>query len=237
MADARPIKQAPTGPTKPAAGVMAARPAMDAVHVPRTETLPFSMTSSAVQTIAATDAESCVARHAKAAPAEAAPAEPPLKPNQPTHNMAVPRNVSTKLPWCILFSLRSPRYMAATRAPMPAVMCTTIPPAKSRTPMSAKNAPGPPQTMWHAGKYTANIHSVENHMTALNFMRSTSAPIMSAGVMIANVIWYNTHSASGIVPATDAAVTPAKPTLSQPPMKDANVVTPSFMPTSLNDSE
>ena len=147
MAEAAPIKHAPTGPTKPAAGVMAAKPAMEAVHVPRTDTLPFSMTSRAVHTMAETDAESWVAKHANAAPAEAAPAEPPLKPNQPTHNMAVPRKVKTKLPWCILFSLRSPRYMAATSAPIPAVMCTTIPPAKSRTPMSAKKAPGPPHTM------------------------------------------------------------------------------------------
>ena len=74
-------------------------------------------------------------------------------------------------------------------------------------------------------------------MTALNFMRSTMAPIMSAGVIMANVIWYKTQSASGIVPATEDMETPAKPTLSRPPMKDASVVAPSFMPTSLNDSE
>mmetsp|Transcript_6237 Transcript_6237/g.22513 ORF Transcript_6237/g.22513 Transcript_6237/m.22513 type:complete len:234 (-) Transcript_6237:387-1088(-) len=216
---------------------MAARPAMDAVHVPSTDTLPFSMTSSAVQTMAATDAESCVAKHANAAPALAAPAEPPLKPNQPTHNMAVPRNVNTKLPWCILFSLRSPRYMAATKAPIPAVMCTTIPPAKSSTPISAKKPPAPPHTMWHAGKYTANIHNVQYHITALNFMRSTSEPTINAGVMIANVIWYNTQSASGIVPTTEVMLTPAKAILSKPPMNDAKPTTPSFMPTVENDKE
>ena len=77
---------------------------------------------------------------------------------------------------------------APTSAPMPAVMCTTMPPAKSRTPAAAM-APLGPQTMWQAGKYTANIQSVQYHMTEENFMRSTKEPTMRAGVMMAKVHW------------------------------------------------
>ena len=45
------------------------------------------------------------------------------------------------------YSERGPITMHATRAATPAVMCTTIPPAKSKTPRSAKNAPPPPHVM------------------------------------------------------------------------------------------
>ena len=71
--------------------------------------------------------------------------------------------------------------------------------------------------MWHAGKYTANIHKTLYHITAENFMRSTKEPTMRAGVMIANVIWYSAQSASGMVSQTAALVIPASMALSRPP--------------------
>ena len=111
-----------------------------------------------------------------------------MKPYQPTQSMPVPSTVSTRLPAIILFSLRGPRTVAPTSAPMPAVMCTTMPPAKSMTPLAAMKPSGP-QTMWQAGKYTANIQRPQYHITELNFMRSTKEPTMSAGVMMAKVIW------------------------------------------------
>ena len=46
-----------------------------------------------------------------------------------------------------------------------------------------------PQTMWPWVKYTTNIHRVMNTKMALNFMRSAMEPTMSAGVMMANIIW------------------------------------------------
>ena len=39
-------------------------------------------------------------------------------------------------------------------------------------------------------------------MKAENFIRSAIAPAISAGVMIANVIWKNMYTDSGIVPAS-----------------------------------
>ena len=43
--------------------------------------------------------------------------------------------------------LRLPSTSAATRPAMPALMCTTVPPAKSSTPQSHISAPSPLQTM------------------------------------------------------------------------------------------
>mmetsp|Transcript_4792 Transcript_4792/g.20344 ORF Transcript_4792/g.20344 Transcript_4792/m.20344 type:complete len:234 (-) Transcript_4792:133-834(-) len=189
---------------------------MDPVAIPNMDALPVSAMSCAVQTIAAVAAAICVARHANAASAPAASALPPLKPYHPTHSMPVPSTVRTRFPATILFSFLGPRTAAPTSAPMPAVMCTTMPPAKSSTPAAAMAPPGP-QTMWHAGKYTANIHKEQYHITAENFMRSTNEPTMRAGVMIANVIWYSAQSASGMVSQTLALVTPARNALSKPP--------------------
>ena len=60
--------------------------------------------------------------------------------------MPVPSTVRTKFPAIILFSFLGPSVIAPTSAPIPAVMCTTIPPAKSNTPAAAI-APFGPQTM------------------------------------------------------------------------------------------
>mmetsp|Transcript_16339 Transcript_16339/g.42209 ORF Transcript_16339/g.42209 Transcript_16339/m.42209 type:complete len:239 (-) Transcript_16339:289-1005(-) len=232
-----PRHSAPMGPTEPAAGVIVARPPMAPVTMPSTDALPVSLMSCSAHTIAAVAAEICVARQAKAASAPATTAEPPLKPNQPTHSMPVPTTVSMRLPAIRRLSLRGPSTFEATSAPMPAVMWTTMPPAKSMTPRSAKKAPAPPQTMWHAGKYTANTQRAQYHITALNFMRSTRLPTIRAGVMMAKVIWYSAQSASGMVPFTEAMVMPRKPTLSRPPMKLWKPATPSCMPTPEKERE
>ena len=43
--------------------------------------------------------------------------------------------------------------------------------------------------MWAIGSYTTKDHSTVNTTIALNFMRSAKAPEISAGVMMANIIW------------------------------------------------
>ena len=86
--------------------------------------------------------------------------------------------------------------MQRISADQPLVMWTTMPPAKSTAftlapavlPMPL-NAPPFPQSMCAAGKYTTNIHSTLKSITARNFIRSATAPIVSAGVMIAKVSW------------------------------------------------
>ena len=54
---------------------------------------------------------------------------------------------------------------------------------------------------------------------AVNFMRSAKAPTMSAGVMIAKVIWKIIKTLSGMVPLRASTVTPIRNTLLRPPVK------------------
>ncbi len=85
---------------------------------------------------------------------------------------------------------------ASKRADQPDDMCTTVPPAKSMALMPALALPRPfikpslPHTMCASGKYTSNIQPTMKAMMAEYFMRSAIAPTMSAGVMMANIIWY-----------------------------------------------
>jgi hypothetical protein len=67
-------------------------------------------------------------------------------------------------------------------------MWTTVPPAKSRAPLVRRNPPTP-HTQWATGSYTSVAHSREKTQNAENFIRSAKAPMISAGVMIANMPW------------------------------------------------
>ena len=82
----------------------------------------------------------------------AASALPPLKPNQPTQSMPAPATVSVML-WGGMGTrekpVRGPMTRADTSAATPAVMCTTVPPAKSSNPMAPSQPP--PQTQWVIG--------------------------------------------------------------------------------------
>ncbi len=51
-------------------------------------------------------------------------------------------------------------------------------------------------------------------------MRSAKAPTMSAGVMMAKVIWKVAKTDSGMVRVRLSRVRPAKKALSRPPMKE-----------------
>ena len=136
---------APPGPTEPAAGVIVASPATAPVAKPTAVDLPTLIRSISSHTNAATDAAICVLMIAAAAPSSlAVSAEPPLKPNQPTHNRPAPTTVSDGLCGSINVlgkPMRLPSISATTNADTPAVVCTTMPPAKSITPWSARNPP------------------------------------------------------------------------------------------------
>ncbi len=53
--------------------------------------------------------------------------------------------------------------------------------------------------MWAIGAYTRTSHTEMNTAYAENFRRSAVAPVISAGVMIANVIWNAQNSTNGMV--------------------------------------
>jgi hypothetical protein len=114
------------------------------VTAPSALGLPNRHHSATIQTNAPADAEMCVTSIAIAASPFAASALPPLKPNQPTHSIPAPATVSVML-WggliCSGKPRRAPSTSAAVSAPAPAVMCTTMPPAKSFTPSSPSQPP------------------------------------------------------------------------------------------------
>src|SRR5271168_353091 len=84
------------GATKPDAGVIVPRPATAPEIMPRTEGLRRVDHSSAPQVSAPAQAARWVAMIAMTARELAASADPPLKPNQPTHNNPVPTTASDK---------------------------------------------------------------------------------------------------------------------------------------------
>ena len=55
--------------------------------------------------------------------------------------------------------------------------------------------------MWAMGAYTRSDQADRNSSIAENFMRSAKAPAMSAGVMMAKVIWNIAYTDSGMVGA------------------------------------
>src|SRR5215472_16603678 len=134
------MTKAPTGPTKPDAGVMATSPATAPEQMPTTVGLPFSAHSTSIQVKPATAVAICVTVIAMPACMPAVTAEPALKPNQPTHSKEAPMKVSTML-WPGPESLRLPRQIAHIRPATPALICTTVPPAKSSTLNQASELP------------------------------------------------------------------------------------------------
>src|SRR6478609_5597331 len=91
-----PMTMACHGATKPEAGVMVPRPATAPEIMPSTDGLRRADHSIAAQTSAPEQAARWVATIAITARELAANAEPPLKPNQPTHNRPVPITASDR---------------------------------------------------------------------------------------------------------------------------------------------
>jgi hypothetical protein len=96
------------------------------------------------------------------------------------------------------YSNRRPYMIAATKAAIPAFTCTTVPPAKSNAPNSRSQPPGA-HTQCAIGAYTSNDHAPMNNRKVLNFALSANAPVISAGVITANIIWNTMNASCGIV--------------------------------------
>src|SRR5262245_54919240 len=92
-----PMTSAPSGPTKPDAGVIATSPATAPDAAPKALGLPCTAHSANIQVRAAVAVATCVTNIAMPARPSAASSEPALKPNQPTHSMPAPTSVRTKL--------------------------------------------------------------------------------------------------------------------------------------------
>src|SRR5436190_11990040 len=189
-----PMASAGIGRTNPAAGVIATSPATAPEIAPNALAFPFLNHSATLHPIAAAAAPRCVATNALDAKPLAANALPALNPNHPTHSKHAPIKLSTRLCGgigCFGNPMRLPIYNAQTSADTPDETCTTVPPAKSRQgnlPPAAFKNPPLPQTMCASGAYTNRNQSVINNTVPLNFIRSAVAPVISAGVMTANII-------------------------------------------------
>ena len=92
-----PIRIAETGPTKPAAGVMATSPATAPDAAPRTVGFPRSAHSANIHASVAAAAAVFVVTKAVTARPPAPSALPALKPNQPTQSIAAPMTVNGRL--------------------------------------------------------------------------------------------------------------------------------------------
>src|SRR5450755_2075786 len=91
------MAKAAIGCTKPAAGVIATKPATAPEIPPSTLGLPLRVHSAPAHPKAAAAAANWVATKALVARLPAANALPALTPNHPTHNMQAPMKLSTTL--------------------------------------------------------------------------------------------------------------------------------------------
>ena len=104
---------------------------------------------------------------------------------------------------------------APTRPATAALMCTTVPPAKSSAPHCHSNpalafcasttfaavyasGPGQNHTMCAIGQYENVNHRTMNTSTPENFARSAKAPRIRQQVIAAKVAWNATKTSSGI---------------------------------------
>src|SRR5918995_1043345 len=211
------------GVTNPAAGVMATRPATAPTAAPRTDGVPRWSHLIVTQVMAAMAAAVLVVTKAVAAMPLAPSADPALKPNHPNHRSAAPRTVIGTSCGSVAGSIspvRATMNSAATSAAIPLDRGTTVPPAKSSTP-KPNSQPSGDHTQWAIGAYTNVDHATANRTNALKRLRSAKAPVMSAGVMIANIIWKAMNARWGIVVAytsDGSPVTPSSASQSSPPM-------------------
>src|SRR5687768_7039065 len=133
-----PIAIEPIGPTQPQAGVIATRPATAPEAAPSIVGEPLTIHSASIHARVAAAVASNVFVNTSVAKPFASRFEPTLKPNQPTHSREAP--IMTIGTLCggraaVPYPTRLPISSAPTRPAMPALMCTTVPPAKSRAPL------------------------------------------------------------------------------------------------------
>src|ERR1700761_1481658 len=114
--------------------------------MPSSDGLPFTAHSHSSQDSAAPAVATMVLTKASAVVPLASRLEPALKPNQPTQSSEAPIIVMVSECGAIRslpYPVRFPMISAPTRPAIPALMCTTVPPAKSRAPAPASQPTAP----------------------------------------------------------------------------------------------
>jgi len=129
---------------------MVASPATAPVSRPRKRGFFVVSQSMPSQAIAAKLAARSVLRKATAVTESTRNSLPALKPYQPNQRRPVPRATSGMECGSRSSTRRLPTKRTDASAAIPAMLWTTMPPAKSSTPQLAINPP--PHTMWTKGK-------------------------------------------------------------------------------------
>src|SRR4051794_38551212 len=148
-----PSRIAPTGLTKPAAGVIATSPATAPDAAPSVVGWPSRNFSTISQPSIAAQVAVLVLTNATPARLLAPSADPALKPNQPNHSRPAPSNVNGRLCGRIgsfFQPSRLPSTIASARPAAPALAWTTVPPAKSSAPFW-NSQPSGEKTQWAIG--------------------------------------------------------------------------------------
>src|SRR6478672_10289098 len=125
---------------------MATSPTTAPMQKPSAEAfLPFIISKN-IQASPAAAAAVFVLANASTARLLAAVAEPALKPNQPNQSKPVPNNTygmrAGLIDSPVICTLRLFKTMEPAKAAQPAEICTTVPPAKSNTPILNKMPSG-----------------------------------------------------------------------------------------------
>src|SRR2546423_3527403 len=148
------ITDAP-GVMKPQAGVIATRPATAPEDAPTMVGRPL-IHSTMIQPSSAAAVAHWVFTNATAVTPSAVSSDPALNPNPANHSRPAPSATIGTLCGRKLVPgqpLRLPNTSASARAAEPALMCTAVPPAKSRACHLAEMIP-PPQIQCATGTYT-----------------------------------------------------------------------------------
>src|SRR5947209_2494642 len=187
---ARPSSTAAYGAMYPQAGVIATSPATAPEDAPTIVGRPLTH-STMTQPSRAAAVATWVLTNATAVTESAVSSDPALNPNQPNHSRPAPSATIGTLCGRKLVPgqpLRLPNTSASARAAEPALMCTAVPPAKSRACHLAEMIP-PPQIQCATGTYTMVNQPMANTTQPPNLARSEIEPLIRATVMIANIIW------------------------------------------------
>ena len=199
---------------------MATSPATAPDAAPMVVAFPCLIHSGMIQPRTAAAVARCVATKALPARPPEVSALPALNPNHPNQRMAAPNTTNGTLCGtnaCWPYPLRFPRYNTQARAATPALMWTTVPPAKSMAPRCDVPRNPPPHTQCAIGEYTRTDHSVRSISHPENFIRSAKAPVIRAGVMMANISWNAMNTDAGMVPM-GFAPTWCRPQYVRPPI-------------------
>ncbi len=184
---------------------MATRPATAPDAAPSVVALPSRIFSTNSQPSMAAAVAVLVLTKANPERVSAASSDPALNPNQPNQSSPVPSSTKGRLCGRKLVPgqpLRRPRTRATAMAAAPAFAWTTVPPAKSSAPF-LNSHPSGENTQCAIGEYTTSDQIVTKTAKAPNFQRSAVAPVISAGVMIANMSWKATKTIGGITWASE----------------------------------